>query len=117
RRPPGQGFRPFRPIVRRRPGSPVRPARRSRRGARRHGRHGTARRRRRPGPPRPDPGVTVILFVSTADTEILALRAAVEMLPDGFPAVRAATPAALAVAPDLDGVDAVVVRLLGGRRA
>ena len=59
----------------------------------------------------------MILFLSTADTEILALRAAIEMLPDGFPAVRAGSPAAMDDAPDLDGVDAVVVRLLGGRRA
>jgi len=59
----------------------------------------------------------VILFLSTADTEILALRAAVESLPDGFPAVRAGSPATLQEAPSLDGVEAVVVRLLGGRRA
>jgi cobaltochelatase CobN len=59
----------------------------------------------------------VILFLSTADTEILALRAAIEMLPDGFPPVRAGSPAALEEAPPLEGVDAVVVRLLGGRRA
>ena len=59
----------------------------------------------------------MILFLSTADTEILALRAAIEMLPDGLPAVRAGSPATLTEAPDLDGVDAVVVRLLGGRRA
>jgi cobaltochelatase CobN len=59
----------------------------------------------------------VILFLSTADTEILALRAAIETLPDGFPAVQAGTPAAMETAPPLDGVDAVVVRLLGGRRA
>jgi cobaltochelatase CobN len=59
----------------------------------------------------------VILFLSTADTEILALRAAIETLPAGFPAVRAGSPAAMAAAPDLSGVEAVVVRLLGGRRA
>jgi cobaltochelatase CobN len=59
----------------------------------------------------------VILFLSTADTEILALRAAIETLPGGFPPVRAASPAALAEAPDLDGIDCVLVRLLGGRRA
>ncbi len=59
----------------------------------------------------------MILFLSTADTEILALRAAVESLPAGFPPVRAANPATLTAAPDLDGVTAVVVRLLGGRRA
>ncbi|MGH9041406.1 MAG: cobaltochelatase subunit CobN, partial [Acidimicrobiia bacterium] len=59
----------------------------------------------------------MILFLSTADTEILALRAAIESLPAGFPAVRAANPSVLGAAPDLDGVSAVVVRLLGGRRA
>ncbi len=59
----------------------------------------------------------MILFLSTADTEILALRAAIEMLPDGFPAVRAGSPATMTAAPNLDGVEAVVVRLLGGRRA
>ncbi|HEX6380215.1 MAG TPA: cobaltochelatase subunit CobN, partial [Acidimicrobiia bacterium] len=59
----------------------------------------------------------MILFLSTADTEILALRAAIEMLPDGFPPVRAGSPAAMETAPSLDGVDAVIVRLLGGRRA
>jgi cobaltochelatase CobN len=59
----------------------------------------------------------VILFCSTADTEILALRAAVESLPSGFPPVRAANPSALNAAPDLEGVSCVLVRLLGGRRA
>jgi cobaltochelatase CobN len=59
----------------------------------------------------------VILFLSTADTEILALRAAIEMLPDGFPAVRAGSPATMETAPSIDGIDAVIVRLLGGRRA
>jgi len=59
----------------------------------------------------------VILFLSNADTEILALRAAIETLPDGFPPVRAGSPPAMETAPLLDGVDAVVVRLLGGRRA
>jgi cobaltochelatase CobN len=60
----------------------------------------------------------VILFLTTADTEVLALRAAIESLPAGFPAVRAATVAAWPDAPPpLHGVDAVIVRLLGGRRA
>ena len=59
----------------------------------------------------------MILFLSTADTEILALRAAIETLPDDFPAVRAGSPAALLAAPPLDGIEAVIVRLLGGRRA
>ncbi|MGH8975669.1 MAG: cobaltochelatase subunit CobN, partial [Acidimicrobiia bacterium] len=59
----------------------------------------------------------MILFLSTADTEILALRAAIESLPAGFPPVRAANPGTLSAAPDLEGISAVVVRLLGGRRA
>ncbi|HET6793819.1 MAG TPA: cobaltochelatase subunit CobN, partial [Acidimicrobiales bacterium] len=59
----------------------------------------------------------MILFLSNADTEILALRVAAEGLPGGFPAVRAGNPSGLGSAPSLDGVSAVVVRLLGGRRA
>jgi cobaltochelatase CobN len=56
----------------------------------------------------------MILVLTTADTEILAVRAVMEDLPF---TVRAANPASLAAAPDLGGVDAVLVRLLGGRRA
>jgi cobaltochelatase CobN len=59
----------------------------------------------------------VILVLTNADTEILALRSIVEALPGGFPAVRAANPATLDRPPPLDGVEAVLVRLLGGRRA
>ncbi|MDQ6798410.1 MAG: cobaltochelatase subunit CobN, partial [Actinomycetota bacterium] len=59
----------------------------------------------------------MILVLTNADTEILALRSVVEGLPDGFPRVRAANPNHLDAAPDLDGVDVVLVRLLGGRRA
>ncbi|HMC53044.1 MAG TPA: cobaltochelatase subunit CobN, partial [Acidimicrobiales bacterium] len=59
----------------------------------------------------------MILVLSNADTDILALRSVIEGMPDGFPAVRAANPATLAAAPDLDGVGAVVLRLLGGRGA
>ena len=59
-----------------------------------------------------------ILVLTTADTEILALRSIIEGLPDGFPTVRAANPAGLEVGqPGLDGVDCVLVRLLGGRSA
>jgi cobaltochelatase CobN len=58
----------------------------------------------------------VILFLTNADTEILALRSLVEGLPEGFPPVRAANPTGLG-APDLTGVHMVLVRLLGGRRA
>jgi len=66
----------------------------------------------------------VIVFLTTADTEILALSHAARSLPAGFPAVRAANPAALgdpaALATFLDTAAAarvVVVRLLGGKRA
>ncbi|HEY2428683.1 MAG TPA: cobaltochelatase subunit CobN, partial [Acidimicrobiales bacterium] len=59
-----------------------------------------------------------ILVLTTADTEILALRSVIEGLPAGFPAVRAANPSAMAPGePSLDGVTCVLVRLLGGRRA
>ena len=59
----------------------------------------------------------MILLLTNADTEILALRSVLEGLPDGFPAVQAANPARLEGAPSVDGVDAVLVRLLGGRRS
>ncbi|MDP9075596.1 MAG: cobaltochelatase subunit CobN, partial [Actinomycetota bacterium] len=60
----------------------------------------------------------MILVLTNADTEILALRSVVDGLPDGFPPVRAANPNHLGDAPpDLQGVDVVLVRLLGGRRA
>ncbi|HKY69081.1 MAG TPA: hypothetical protein VJM49_22015, partial [Acidimicrobiales bacterium] len=59
----------------------------------------------------------MILFLSNADTELLALGSIVHRLPDGFPPVRAANPARLDAAPELGGVTAVVVRLLGGRTA
>ena len=59
----------------------------------------------------------MILLLTNADTEILALRCVLEALPPGFPDVRAANPSTLDDAPPLDGVDAVLVRLLGGRRA
>jgi cobaltochelatase CobN len=63
----------------------------------------------------------VLRFVTTADTEILATAAAVERLPDGFPAVRCANPAAAldqqAFVDDvLDGARVVLCRVLGGRR-
>ncbi len=64
----------------------------------------------------------MILILTTADTEILALSQAVGALPNGFPPVRAANPASL----DADDVQRLVVqmearlavvRLLGGIRA
>jgi cobaltochelatase CobN len=59
----------------------------------------------------------LILVLTNADTEILALRSVLEGLPEGFPRVRAANPASLEAVPPLDGVEVVLVRLLGGRRA
>ncbi|MGH9123370.1 MAG: cobaltochelatase subunit CobN, partial [Acidimicrobiales bacterium] len=61
----------------------------------------------------------MILFMTTADTEILALRSVLEAFPEGFPPVRAANPLSPGVAGDSDlaGVEVVLVRLLGGRRA
>ena len=59
----------------------------------------------------------MILFLSNADTELLALGSIVHRLPAGFPAVRGADPGRLDGAPAVDGVAAVVVRLLGGRSA
>lgn len=56
-----------------------------------------------------------LLFLSTADTDLLALRAVPEPALD----VRVANPARLDAdeVPDLTGVSLAVVRLLGGRRA
>ena len=79
--------------------------------------------RRRGGPlrrllarPLPDRDLPhMILFLSNADTELLALGSIVHRLPDGFPAVRAGQPGPARRGADLDGVTAVVVRLLGGR--
>lgn len=65
----------------------------------------------------------MFLILTTADTEIQALAAAVRRLPDGFPPVRARhandllAPGALDrfVVDELPGARAVVVRVLGGR--
>jgi cobaltochelatase CobN len=67
-------------------------------------------------------GAGRILLLTTADTEILAAATAAERLPEGFPEIRCANPAALEdPAPffegELPGARAVMVRLLGGRRA
>lgn len=59
----------------------------------------------------------MILLVTNADTELLAVRTILHRLPVSFPHVRAAHPDLLAGAPDLTEVSAVVVRLLGGRAA
>lgn len=59
----------------------------------------------------------MILFLSNADTDILAARSVLEGLPHGFEPLRAANPSALRELPDLRGVKVVLVRLLGGRQA
>src|ERR1700722_6815027 len=59
----------------------------------------------------------MILLLTNADTELLAVRSILHRLPAGFPAVRAANPARLEQAPDISGVAVVIVRLLGGRRS
>src|SRR5829696_2444835 len=63
-----------------------------------------------------------LLLLTTADTEILAAAKASERLPNGFPRLRCANPATLddPVAyfeKELPEAGAVLVRLLGGRRA
>ncbi len=56
------------------------------------------------------------VIVST-DTDLLALRTAIESLPNGFPVVTAAPTWAADPIGDLRGASCVLVRLLGGRRA
>ncbi|HKH09595.1 MAG TPA: cobaltochelatase subunit CobN [Rubrobacter sp.] len=63
-----------------------------------------------------------VLFLTTADTEILAAAKAAERLPDGFPAVRCANPVSVEdreafLDGELPEARVVMVRLLGGRRA
>ncbi len=62
----------------------------------------------------------MIVFVANNDLELLALRAAVESLPDGFPPVRAHGGVGLAddgPPPDIAGARIVLVRLHKGRSA
>ncbi|MDP8970017.1 MAG: cobaltochelatase subunit CobN, partial [Actinomycetota bacterium] len=65
----------------------------------------------------------MIVFLTTADTEVLATVTATQALPDGFAPVRALNPAsagdAVALVDELMDArpGAVLVRLLGGRRA
>jgi cobaltochelatase CobN len=63
-----------------------------------------------------------LLLLTTADTEILAAARASERLPEEFPKLSCANPAALEdpaafFERELPGAGAVLVRLLGGRRA
>ncbi|HEX4866824.1 MAG TPA: cobaltochelatase subunit CobN [Acidimicrobiales bacterium] len=59
----------------------------------------------------------MILVVSNADTELLALRSVVDDLPDEVGPVRWFHPDRVTDIPSLEGVHLVVVRLLGGRDA
>ena len=63
-----------------------------------------------------------LLFLTTADTEILAAARATELLPEGFPEVRCANPTKLKdprafFEEALPEAGVVMVRLLGGNRA
>jgi cobaltochelatase CobN len=63
-----------------------------------------------------------LLFLTTADTEILAAARAARLLPGGFPEIRCANPVALGdpaafLEEALPGTRVALVRLLGGRRA
>jgi cobaltochelatase CobN len=65
---------------------------------------------------------STLLFVTTADTEILAVARASERLPEGFPEIMCANPATLEdpasfLDEELPGARVVLVRLLGGRKA
>ena len=68
-------------------------------------------------------GAATILFLTAADTEILTVARAVALLPGRFPRVRAANPSSGGDPGELvagylaDAPRAVLVRLLGGRRA
>jgi cobaltochelatase CobN len=63
----------------------------------------------------------MIVYVTTADTEILALSRAVRELPDDFPTLKVVNPNRMpeTVTPEalISGASMALVRLLGGRRA
>src|SRR5438094_8253456 len=70
------------------------------------------------------PTSRMIFYLATADTELLTLSHALDDLPPGFEAVRAANPASLSPEAGealLAEVEAsatlVIVRLLGGKRS
>src|ERR687892_1644656 len=70
----------------------------------------------------PETSRSKLLFLTTADTEIVAAARASERLPDGFPMLLCANPVVLEdpaafFERELPGAGAVLVRLLGGRRA
>jgi cobaltochelatase CobN len=59
----------------------------------------------------------MIWYITNVDTEVLALRSAIESLPEGFEPVRAAQPWLLDGPLDLSDTSCVLVRLLRGRQA
>ena len=59
----------------------------------------------------------MILYLTNAPSEILALRSVIEGLPEGFPEVRSSGPVALEELPAVGEGDVVLVRLLGGQGA
>ncbi|MEM9513907.1 MAG: cobaltochelatase subunit CobN [Actinomycetota bacterium] len=59
----------------------------------------------------------MLLLISNADTELLALRSIVDDLPTDLASARWAHPERIVGVPDLDGISVVVVRLLGGSEA
>src|ERR687892_2075189 len=70
----------------------------------------------------PETSRSKLLFLTTADTEIVAAARASERLPDGFPMLLCANPVtfddpASFFESELPAARAVLVRLLGGRRA
>src|ERR687894_2502983 len=70
----------------------------------------------------PETSRSKLLFLTTADTEILAAARASELLPEGFPMLLCANPVVLEdpgafFERELPGAGAVLVRLLGGRKA
>src|SRR5215210_3967274 len=70
----------------------------------------------------PETSKSKLLFVTTADTEIMAAARASELLPKGFPDLLCANPAALDdpvtfFEKELPEARAVLVRLLGGLRS
>src|ERR687897_1862553 len=70
----------------------------------------------------PETSRSKLLFLTTADTEILAAARASERLPEGFPKLLCTNPVVLEdpaayFERELPGAGAVLVRLLGGRKA
>src|ERR671914_1303838 len=70
----------------------------------------------------PETSRSKLLFLTTADTEILAAARASERLPEGFPKLLCTNPVVLEdpaayFEGELPGAGAVLVRLLGGRKA